>query len=702
MTVRTQRILRFGMFVVTTVVCLVGLAAAVNASSASEPAATPMGITAAITAVSPSSGTPSGGTTVTITGTGFQAGATVKFGTNDGTSVNVISATSITAVSPAGTGTVHITVTNPSNPTSAQVTADQFTYRIGALPTVTLISPNGGPIAGGTTVDITGANLTAATSVFFGLQRAASFTQKSATWIQAVSPAGLGTVDITVVTGDGTSATNSGDRFTFASVPTITAVSPNTGPAAGGTSVTISGTALTGASAVKFGTANATNYTVVSATSIVATSPAGTGLVDVTVTTQGGTTAIGGNDVYTYAAAPTITAVSPSSGTAAGGTTVTITGTNLTGATAVRFGATSATSFTVTSPTSITAVAPVGSGTVDITATTTGGTSATSSADQFTYIAVPVGPTVTSISPSSGSPSGSTRVTITGSGFSTMTMLKFGAKEVGMLVLSDSEVRTVSPTGTGVVDVTVTSPSGTSAVTPASKFRYLPAPSVTGVSPSTGTVRSGSTVTVTGTDFVSGSTTVTARVVNAQLRAIGKSVSDGAATVTVSDVNVLSSTTLTCKVTLADAVSATSLHFTVTTPSGASPETSDDLFTFTPDPTVTAVSPATGPTSGGTSVTLTGTDFVGVTAVKFGATAATSFIVSSATRIVAVAPALSAGTVDITVTNVSGTSAVTAADRFTSTASVPTMGEWFLALLATALVGLGYVALRQRAHLERS
>ncbi|WP_212742098.1 IPT/TIG domain-containing protein, partial [Sphingomonas sp. 3F27F9] len=158
--------------------------------------------------------------------------------------------------------------------------------------------------------------------------------------------------------------------------PTVTAVSPTSGPAAGGTAVTITGTGFTGATAVKFGATSATGITVVSATSITATAPAGSGTVDVTVTTPGGTSATSASDRFSYVAAPTVTAISPSSGPASGGTSVTITGTGFTGATAVKFGAASATGITVVSATSITATAPAGSGTVDVTVTTPGGTSA--------------------------------------------------------------------------------------------------------------------------------------------------------------------------------------------------------------------------------------------------------------------------------------------------------------------------------------
>lgn len=85
----------------------------------------------------------------------------------------------------------------------------------------------------------------------------------------------------------------------------------------------------------------------------------------------------------------------------------------------------------------------------------------------------------------------------------------------------------------------------------------------------------------------------------------------------------------------------------------------------TPAPTVTAVSPVTGATGGTTTVTITGTNFTGASAVKFGATNATSFTVDSATQITAIAPAHAAGAVDVTVTTAGGTSATGAPDTYT-------------------------------------
>ena len=155
-------------------------------------------------------------------------------------------------------------------------------------PAVTHVSPNKGPETGGTSVTITGANFGGATAVKFGSTSATGVKVVSETSITAVVPPGTGTLDVTVITPGGTSATGSSDKFSYVPLPAVTKVSPDKGPEAGGTSVTITGTNFSEATAVEFGSAGATSFKVVSATSITAVSPAGTSTVDVTVSTAGG------------------------------------------------------------------------------------------------------------------------------------------------------------------------------------------------------------------------------------------------------------------------------------------------------------------------------------------------------------------------------------------------------------------------------
>jgi hypothetical protein len=85
-----------------------------------------------------------------------------------------------------------------------------------------------------------------------------------------------------------------------------------------------------------------------------------------------------------------------------------------------------------------------------------------------------------------------------------------------------------------------------------------------------------------------------------------------------------------------------------------------------PAPKVTAISPASGPKVGGTRVTVSGTSFVGVTAIKIGGVAMTNVSCGSQTTCTATTPAGTTGARDIQVVAPAGTSAVVTADRFTS------------------------------------
>ena len=103
-------------------------------------------------------------------------------------------------------------------------------------------------------------------------------------------------------------------------------------------------------------------------------------------------------------------------------------------------------------------------------------------------------------------------------------------------------------------------------------------------------------------------------------------------------------------------------------------------------PTVTGVSPASGLAAGGTAVTVTGTNLSGVTAVKFGATAATRFTVTSDTSISATSPAGS-GSVDVTADAPGGNSVRSNGDEFTyQTAAPPTTQAVVLSTMLPAAV----------------
>jgi hypothetical protein len=134
-----------------------------------------------------------------------------------------------------------------------------------------------------------------------------------------------------------------------------------------------------------------------------------------------------------------------------------------------------ASSFTFDSATqTITATSPKHTGavtvTVDVTVATAGGTSHTSSADKFTYAALP---TISSISPTSGSTAGGTTVTIKGTNLLYLDAVDFGSSSPGTIINDTAtEIQVKSPQDTGAaepISLTVTTAGGTSAP---SQFTY--------------------------------------------------------------------------------------------------------------------------------------------------------------------------------------------------------------------------------------
>ena len=209
---------------------------------------------------------------MTITGTGFVSGATVKFGTVAATAVAVSSSTTLTAKAPAqSAGTQVVYVSTPGG-TSAKTNGSLYAY---GPPAITAITPKAGPTAGGTIVTITGTGFVPDATVAFGTTNA-SVTYVSSTPLTATSPSQnqAGPVDITVTTTAGTSSPSTADQFSYDAVPTVTGVSPAAGPTAGANRVTITGTGFVSGATVKFGTVSGTSVTYVSATQITAVAPA--------------------------------------------------------------------------------------------------------------------------------------------------------------------------------------------------------------------------------------------------------------------------------------------------------------------------------------------------------------------------------------------------------------------------------------------
>jgi hypothetical protein len=183
--------------------------------------------------------------------------------------------------------------------------ADQLNNRIRLVlifPSVTSLSPNTGHVSGGTIVNIAGSGFLEVSQVLFGETPAAAFTVNSDTSITAISPPGVGIVSVRVVTSSGTSPDTPGSQFfyTLIPVPTISSISPNSGPTSGGTAVTITGNEFINIVQVLFGETPALSFTVNSKNSITAISPPGTGTVDIRVVSNAEISPVTPADQFTY------------------------------------------------------------------------------------------------------------------------------------------------------------------------------------------------------------------------------------------------------------------------------------------------------------------------------------------------------------------------------------------------------------------
>jgi formylglycine-generating enzyme required for sulfatase activity len=347
---------------------------------------------------------------------------------------------------------------------------------------------------------------------------------------------------------------------------------------------------------------------------------------------------------------PAVTGVSPNTGATVGGTSVTLTGTHFTGASSVTFSGIAATNLVVVNATTITCTTPArAASSSSVLVTTPGGTNAANTL--FTYLAPPE---------DRASPNGlfmlrfqsdgnvSVRRTSpdayfwdainSASWFSGIASNFVFFYQNGIIqrinqnsgALIDEHVIQVNVSGSTYIGV---NNAGQVEIFPTDPTTVLP--TLTNLSPNTGTTVGGTSVTLTGT-YLTGATSVT--------------FGGTAAT----SFNVVNGSTITCT-TPAGAAGNASVQ--VTTPGGTN--AANTLFTYVtpPPPTLTSVSPAAGTNAGGTSVTLTGTNFTGASTVTFGGNAATDLIVVNGTTITCTTPTSLAGPSSVLVTTPGGTNA---------------------------------------------
>lgn len=558
--------------------------------------------------MTPTSGTTAGGTSVTVTGTNLDLVTSVEVGGISATIVGSPTSTSLTFTTPAhAAGSVGVLLKNGSG---LSLGAGNFLY-VEPAPTVGSISPSHGPLAGLNSVTITGTNLASVTAVTIGGQAATVTGSPTNTSLTVTVPAStsVGATTLTVTSPGGTA----NSTYTYDPLPTVSGISPIEGPDSGGTSVTVTGTDLADATSVKFGgtTVLAANFTSVNATTIVVPSPVhAAGTVDVTVVTPSGTTDATASTRFTFfdsTSAPTVTSLSPALGSESGGTAVTVTGTGFTGATDVTFGGVSGTGLTVVNDRTITVTSPVhGFGTFDTLVVTNHGTSSgAGSADDFTFVATAAAPVIGGLTPTRGPSSGGTAVTITGVGFTGVIgaagVTFDGANAASYSVDSDTQITAISPAhAAGPFDVIVTRVGLPSVPDANSTFTFVDAPTITAaLSPTSGPMTGGTTVTVTGTDFFG---------------ATGVTFGGDAGT----DLSVTSDTVLTVK-TPAHAVGQVDV---VVNGVGGNSAPAVNAFTFNPDaPSVSGVSPSIG--KAGDTVTVSGAGFLTATSINVGGTVIT-------------------------------------------------------------------------------
>lgn len=251
-------------------------------------------------AVLPASGPTTGGNLVLLLGFNLSGATSVTFG---GTPATILaqdpSGLLLAVLAPAhAAGSVPVVVTTPAG-TSAPATYTYVAAPVPPPPTVIAIAPPTGPTTGGTPFTIVGTNLTGASVTFNGVP-ATNVNVIGGVLVTGLTPAGAaGNATVQVTTPAGSATVPGGFTYVAPAPPTVTALTPVTGPIAGGTPFVITGSNLTGAG-VTFGGTPATNVIVTAGGTLIVglTPPGAAGNVPVQVTTPAGSANVTGGFTY--------------------------------------------------------------------------------------------------------------------------------------------------------------------------------------------------------------------------------------------------------------------------------------------------------------------------------------------------------------------------------------------------------------------
>lgn len=543
-----------------------------------------------ITSVDKDNGPIQGGEEVIIYGDHFRPNPVVNFGNIKLTSVNYVSENQLIVTAPAGTqGTVQIKVTNDDGQFA---TAD---YRYYATPEITTITPNEGPLEGGTKVVINGDYFMTGAQVLID-GKAATVTKVGKTELEITTPAGTTakTVDVTVNNPDGTTVTAT-DSFTYIKGPEILAVDPSVGARTGGEQVKLTGERFVDGAKVYFNS-TLVNSTFVSSQEISLITPVWSkaDTVDVKVVNPNGQSATLTKG-YTYEdPVPAITSVTPSTGPMAGGTVVIIKGDYFKTGAKVLWGGQEITDYTFVNSSEIRFKTPAWPNPELVSLKIINpDAKELEMRDVFQYLAPP-DPTFASITPTTGLITGGTTVTLNGTNFPSDVKVYFDDHEVATESVAASRIVVKSPVWPSpeTVDVSIQTSTGFRLSLP-DAFEYLPlpkppAPSITSITPSSGSVTGGNNATIKGLNFEKG---------------LKLYFNDQELTYTF-----VSSSELRLRVPAWP--KAESVTVRVTNPDDQSAELVNGYkFDPLPGPTLTAISPNSGPIEGGTTVRLTGTNF---------------------------------------------------------------------------------------------
>ena len=561
---------------------------------------------------------------------------------------------------------------------------------------ITSVTPNLGVTSGNAIVTIAGNNFqtpNAVTAVTFGTTPAYNFIVTSNNSITVQTSANIaGTTYIYLTTNTGIiSIANSADRYTYDTAPTYVgpAVTVNvtqnvafttlntllavsdidsgqtetwtqqTAPSYG--TITFAGTATT----------NSGNANITSNRQITYTPNTGyTGNDSFTIQVSDGYyTANQTIPVIVYAA-PTVNSVTPALVTTNGGSIIQITGNNLTYVNGVSIGGANALSYTVNNSHLITAVVPSTNtaGVIDVIVSNPATSSATSLADNLRYDTSPAFVNTT--------------INVATSINTAITTLN------ALLTVNDNDPaqtetwsQAIAPTnGTlsfaGGVPGTTTATSGNSIITASGVISYTPnasytgndtftvrvsdgyvtanqvvnvavypVPTVNAVTPNYGSIGGGTTVLITGNNFLTANNILFS--------------TTNAASFTINNDHLITAVT-------PNALSAGVFDVKVVNPATASSVVSADHFTYYNTPVVSGLSTTNGTLAGGGIVTITGNYFTGASSVLFGTTPATSYTVNSDSQITAVEPTLGLGSYNIIVTTNGGPSTANASSLLTT------------------------------------